>query len=133
MTTFQELAASRREWIETVLKPWCMAAPLSQLRRAEMEWDDIAGRVDPEATLWTWAWSRFPDLMHEGISGVNETSPVCVTLKDSTTLSGFPDGRKSKRGQLFLFKASADGSSRMEELGPVSIDDMATVERIDDA
>jgi hypothetical protein len=126
-TTFDELAASRREWIETVLKPWCLKAPWKELRRAELEWSDIAGRVDPEATLWTWAWSRFPDLVHEGIAGVNETCQVRVELRDGTTVVGYPDARQSRQGRLVLL--SATGPGRLEEHGPYTIDEVASVSR----
>lgn len=128
MPTFDDLAASRREWIATVLQPWCMAAPLKELRRAELEWHDIAGRVDPEATLYTWAWSRFPALVHDGMTGVNETHEVRVTLRDGTLLTGFPDSRQSRQGRLVLL-TFADG--RLHESGPHAIDEIASVERVD--
>ncbi|MCA9051772.1 MAG: hypothetical protein KDA89_23705, partial [Planctomycetaceae bacterium] len=51
--SFAALAASRREWIDSVLRPWCRQANLKDLRQAESEWTDIAGRVDVAATLWT--------------------------------------------------------------------------------
>src|SRR5687767_6788549 len=81
MKTFAELAASRREWIDAVLRPWCVQASRRDLVLAEMDWGDIAGRVDAEATLWTWAWGRFPELVHEGLSGVSETREVRVQLE----------------------------------------------------
>jgi hypothetical protein len=124
MPTFDELVASRKRWIENVLQPWCRAAGRKDLLRAAMDWGDIAGRVDENATLWTWAWSRFPELVHEGLSGVNETRPVLVTLKTGETAAGFPDARQSTNGQLVLL-ASAGGN---ELLGPFSIDDIARVE-----
>ena len=42
--TFEELVASRKAWLAEVLQPWCRAAPLSALRRAELEWTDIIER-----------------------------------------------------------------------------------------
>ena len=70
--SFEDLAASRRQWIDDVLRPWCRQATLRQLRQAEIEWLDIAGRVDLNATLWTWAWERFACLTHPEMAGVNE-------------------------------------------------------------
>ena len=99
--TFKQLVASRREWIDNTLRPWCEAAKLHELRQAEQEWTDIAGRADPDTTLWTWAWQRFPELVHEGLPGVNETLQVRVTLNDGRSFIGFPDGRRSKRGWRF--------------------------------
>ena len=126
MKTFAELAASRREWIETVLRPWCARASRKELRLAEMEWGDLAGRVDPEATLWTWAWGRFPELVHEGLSGVSETREVRVRLADGREIVGYPDGRQSKQGELVLLARTATG--RIDEQGPFSIDEIAAVE-----
>lgn len=124
MTTFDELITSRKRWIDEVLQPWCRQASRKDLMRAAMEWGDIAGRVDENATLWTWAWSRFPALVHEGLAGVNETRAVQVTLKSGESFSGFPDARESTHGQLVLISIS--GGS--ESLGPFSIDDIADVQ-----
>ena len=124
MSTFEDLAASRREWIDEVLKPWCRQAPRSGLLKAESEWEDIAGKVDPEVTLWTWAWSRFPDLVHDEMAGVNETREVRVKLANGNSASGYPDGRQSRRGQLVLL-----GSNERDRAdhGPWSIDEIAGV------
>jgi hypothetical protein len=130
VTAFQDLIESRRDWIERVLKPWCRAAKLADLRRAEMEWEDIAGKVDPKATLWTWAWSRFPDVVHEGLVGVDETHAVRVTLKNGDTRSGYPDNRRSEGGRLSLVSAEQAGSAGIAEIAPISIDDILRVERI---
>ena len=124
VTTFDELAASRRKWIDEVLKPWCQQAARKELKQAELEWDNVAGSVDAEATLWSWAWSRFPQLVHEGLSGVDESYEVTVTLRDGTSVVGYPDGRKSKQGMLTLLCAGATAESE-----PHSIDDIATVKR----
>jgi hypothetical protein len=129
MTTFADLVASRKGWIEDVLKPWCQHSPRMQLRLAELEWNDIAGRVDPEKTLWAWAWGRFPDLVHAELSGIDESEQVCLTLRDHSTVRGFPDARQSRQGELVLLcKSPATG--RFEEQGPFSIDDIQAVERI---
>jgi hypothetical protein len=123
--TFDELAASRRKWIDEVLKPWCRQAARKELKQVELEWDNLAGSVDTEATLWSWAWSRFPQLVHEGLSGVDESHEVTVTLIDGSSIAGYPDGRKSQQGMLILLCAGATAES-----GPYSIDEIATVERL---
>lgn len=127
MTPFDQLVESRKRWIAEVLQPWCRTAPRADLRRAELEWTDIAGKVDPQATLWTWAWGRFPDLVSEGISGIEETWPVRVTLKDGQSCTGYPDSRRSEHGQLVLI--SDDPSAAPATLGPFSIDEIAQVVR----
>jgi hypothetical protein len=123
VSPFDELVASRRSWIDEVLKPWCRRAPLADLKRAELEWSDLAGRIDPLATLWTWAWGRFPDLVHEQLPGVNETNEVRVTLKNGAEHVGFPDNRKSTTGRLVL-------ATRAGEAGPWPIDQIAEAKRI---
>ena len=129
MSTFVELVASRREWIDSILKPWCRRANLADLNRAELEWHDLAGRVDPKTTLWTWAWSRFPALVHEQLAGINETHEVRVTLKDGTIFIGYPDNRKSDSGRLFLASTAADAERTSAETRPLSIDEIASVAR----
>ncbi len=126
MTSFDELAASRRAWIDDVLQPWCVQANLKDLKAADLEWMDIAGKVDANATLWTWAWSRFPALVHDGIAGVNETLPVRVHLKSGDTAEGYPDGRKSDKGKLVL--VSMSGAD--EEFGPFTIDEIESAEAL---
>lgn len=123
--SFEDLAASRRQWIDNVLHPWCRKADFKQLRRLETEWLDIAGRVDVNATLWTWAWERFDGLTHPEMAGVNETHQVRVSLKDGTILIGYPDSRLSLRGVLIII-GSDDGG--LKEHGPFSIDDVVAVE-----
>jgi hypothetical protein len=127
MTPFDQLVESRKQWIADVLQPWCRAAPRTDLRRAEMEWVDIAGRADPQATLWAWAWGRFPDLVSEGISGIEETWPVQVTLNDGHSWTGYPDSRQSEQGQLVLI--ADDPSAPNSTLGPFSIDEITQVVR----
>lgn len=128
--TFDELAAARRDWIERVLHPWCKVADRNQLRRAEAEWLDIAGRVDVNATLWTWAWERFDGMTCEDLAGVNETKEVVVHLKDGTQAQGFPDARQSLRGDLVLIARNSDDGS-VAEHGPFSIDEVDRVESVD--
>lgn len=125
MTQFDKLAESRRQWISEVLQPWCATAPRSELRRAELEWTDLAGKVDPQATLWTWAWGRFPALVSEGMAGLDETHPVTVTLKSGESHTGYPDARESEHGALVL----VSGNPTAQLLGPFSIDDIADVSR----
>jgi hypothetical protein len=129
LNTFAELVARRREWIENVLVPWCRCAPLAELKRAELEWGDLAGRVDAKATLWTWAWGRFPQLVHEQLPGVDETHEVRVTLKSGETLLGYPDNRRTEGGRLVLYLATA-AKGQPAESKPLSIDDIARVDRV---
>ncbi|MBL8849328.1 MAG: hypothetical protein JNG89_06570 [Planctomycetaceae bacterium] len=126
-TVFTDLVDSRREWIESVLKPWCRSAARRELLAAEQEWVDIAGRADPQKTLWPWAWSRFPVLYVDDLGGLEETYRVTVTLRDGSRRTGYPDARRSVRGELVLLgDASGQG---LCNLGPWSIDDIANVER----
>jgi hypothetical protein len=141
MSGFADLIASRLNWIEQTLKPWCRVAALKDLKRAELEWEDIAGKVDPKATLWTWAWGRFPNIVHEGLAGVDETHAVRVTLKSGQAHTGYPDNRKSEGGRLVLLSTESTGTGestgpgestgtgRIAEIGPISIDDIAQIER----
>lgn len=131
MQTFQELAASRRQWIDDILVPWCRQASRRELREAEMDWMNVAGRVDPAMTLWIWAWSRFPALTHENVGSLDETKEVQVTLRSGESVIGFPDARESENGLLVLL-GKADGGD-FEHLGPFSIDDVQAVELHGDA
>ena len=130
MDSFEYLVSARKEWLNNVLKPWCQKARRADLLKAEPEWLDIAGKVPPEKTLWSWAWSRFPELVHESL-GIEETSEVVVGMKNGRTVRGFPDSRKSQRGQLFVFGIDPE-TNRTSELGPFSIDDIASVHRSSD-
>ena len=123
MTTFEELVASRRRWIDEQLEPWCRGASRSELIRASEEWLDIAGKVDVEATLWSWAWSRFPVLVYDDLPGVNETNPVRLLLEDGREIVGFPDARSAGPGQLVVIDAR---DSQLTH-GPISIDEIASV------
>jgi hypothetical protein len=130
--SFEELAASRRKWIEDVLRPWCRQATLSQLRQAEIEWLDIAGRVDVQATLWTWVWERFAALTHPEMAGVNESHEIQMRLRDGTIVQGFPDSRESIRGMLVLVPCNVEpGESSV--LGPYSVDDVLAVQHVSPA
>ena len=124
--SFEDLAASRRGWIESVLRPWCQQASLKQLRQADLEWHEFAGRVDAHATLWTWAWERHPALVHDDLAGVNETHEVSVTLRDGSSATGFPDNRRSLKGQLVL----AGTIDPEEDFGPFSIDEIVDVRAV---
>lgn len=128
MAAFEELVESRKAWISGVLTPWCRSAKLSDLKRAELEWIDIAGKVAAEKTLWPWAWSRFPELVHESL-GIEETSEVEVTLVDGRIVKGYPDSRASRQGQLVLW-GSESAESEPAELGPYSIDLVQNVRRL---
>lgn len=129
MLSFEELALSRREWIDEVLVPWCREAGPAELRKAEIEWTNLAGQVAAELTLWTWAWSRFPALVHGGMPGLNETLNVKVVLKSGQSVIGYPDNRESDRHQLVLLSRGDDGTT--EHAGPYQIDEIESVELTD--
>lgn len=122
MATFADLVTSRKRWIAEDLIPWSRQAALLDLRKAEDEWLDIAGKVAPEFSLWLWAWSRFPVLYEQGLRGLNETHEVVVHLRSGESVTGFPDARRSKRGELVLAGTGAD-------YGPYRIDDVVEVVR----
>jgi hypothetical protein len=123
MQTFEELAKSRRDWIDSVLKPWCETAERVALVQAEIEWPNIAGQVDSQATLWAWAWGRFPALVHADLPGINETDEVELTLQNGQTITGYPNARETQRGRLVMLQTSGELSE------PISIDDIASVSR----
>ena len=127
--TFVELVASRQRWLEEVLKPWCLAAPWKELFQAEQDWADIAGQVDPQGTLWAWAWSRFPTIVCEGLPGIEETYLVRVTTRDGRTFEGYPDNRESRHGKLRLLCETSPSSGRHGLSEAISIDDVAAIER----
>lgn len=128
VSDFEELVAARKAWIADVLQPWCRAATLAALKQAELEWLDIAGKVAAEKTLWPWAWSRFPDLVHESL-GIEETTEVEVTLQNGGIARGYPDSRASQQGQLVLW-GSETPDSEPRQLGPYSIERIINVKRI---
>lgn len=128
--TFLELIASRQLWLEEVLKPWCLAAPWKELFQAEQDWTDIAGQVDPNGTLWAWAWSRFPTLVCEGLRGIEETHLVRVTTCYEQTLVGYPDNRESHHGKLRLLCETSPHSGQHALSEAISIDDIVRVERL---
>jgi len=125
MRAFSELAASRREWIDNILIPWCRQATYADLVEAEQDWLNIAGRVDPAMTLWTWAWGRFPGLVHDAMPGLNETREVGVTLTDGRIVSGYPDRELSTRGDMVLVIRAENG---LTQTGPFRIDEITAVE-----
>ena len=128
MSNFDELVAARKAWIADVLQPWCRTATLFALKQAELEWLDIAGKVAAEKTLWPWAWSRFPDLVHETL-GIEETTEVEVTLSNGSIVRGYPDSRASQQGQLVLL-GSESSETESRELGPYSIERITSIRRI---
>lgn len=133
-STFDALVRSRKSWIDDSLRPWCRQAPRTELLKAEEEWGDIAGRAAPEQTLWTWAWERFPALVYDGLTGVNETRLVRVRLKTGEAFVGFPEGRLSQRGELVLLTGEdpeADPTGDLTEAGPFSLDDIDSVDPVD--
>ncbi len=125
-TGFQQLAGSRVAWIQDVLKPWCRQACRRDLLLADHEWLDLAGKVDPARTLWAWAWSRFPALIHEEL-GIDESRPVTVRLLDGREFTGYPDARNSQQGRLVLI--GTDHAGRLVEYGPFAIDEVESIER----
>jgi hypothetical protein len=127
MHTFSDLVASRKTWLADILAPWCAHASLKDLRRAELEWVDIAGKVDSEKTLWYWAWSRFPALVNTDLVAIDEARRVTVTLCDGRAFTGFPDSRQSQGGQLVLVGRDPADGRRSEEWGPFSLDEIATI------
>jgi hypothetical protein len=127
VSSFTELVASRREWIDSALIPWCRTASRRDLLMAEQEWQDLAGRPDPQMTLWLWAWGRFPDLCAAGMKTINETFPVRAECRDGQQYVGYPDSRQSLAGQLVLV------TSKGVRVGPISIDDLVEVKRLDEA
>ncbi len=126
LSAFHALSASRRAWIQEFLIPWCRTANVPSLLKAEMEWGDIAGRIDPQFSLWLWAWSRFPVLYVDGLRGLEESYFVRVTMIDGSQHSGYPDGRSSQRAQLVIMDR-ADGKT--VERGPLRLDQVQSVER----
>ncbi|RLS52292.1 MAG: hypothetical protein DWH91_17040 [Planctomycetota bacterium] len=129
LSAFLQLSASRRAWIQEVLIPWCRQANLPSLFKAEMEWGDIAGRIDPQFSLWLWAWSRFPGLYVEGLRGLDETWPVRLTLRDGSEHTGYPDSRRSSRSQLRL---TATVNEQAVDRGPFNLDQVVKLERVAD-
>ncbi len=124
---FEALAASRREWIQTVLRVWCRQASVAELRKAEQEWFDLAGRADAGATLWKWAWERFPEAVHADMPGLDETHELLVELRDGRQLTGYPDARQSQRGQLVLLGRASGGG--LQQQPTVQLDDVVSVRR----
>ena len=130
MLSFEELAVSRRMWIDDVLVSWCRQAGSKDLIVAELDWVNLAGQVDPKATLWTWAWSRFPVLVHDGLPGLNETNEVRLTLKSGGTVTGFPDNAETRGSRLVLLTKTESGN--FAHYDPISIDNVLSAELADE-
>lgn len=128
ITAFHALSRSRRAWIQDVLIPWCRTANIPSLTKAEQEWGDIAGRVDPQFSLWLWAWSRYPVLYVEGLRGLDESAFVEVTLSDGTRHHGYPDSRASHRALLVLVDRE---HGTTVERGPFRLDQIIKVECVE--
>ncbi len=128
--TFADLVASRQQWIEETLKPWCLVAPWKELFQAEQDWANIAGQVDAQATLWAWAWSRFEALAYAGLPGIDETHPLRVTTRRGRVLEGYPDNRESRHGKLKLLCETQSGSGEHELSDAISIDEIAMIVRL---
>jgi hypothetical protein len=129
MQTFADLVASRKTWLAEVLRPWCTQAALKDLKRADLEWVDIAGKVDPEKTLWFWAWSRFPELVNDDLASIDEARRVMVTLRDGRSFTGYADARESQKGELVLVARDPASPGRHEEHGPFSLDEIVAIAR----
>lgn len=110
--------------------PWCRQASYRDLVEAEQDWGNIAGRVEPGMTLWTWAWSRFPAMIHEGMPGLNETLELRLHLADGQEAAGYPDREASSRGHLVLVTRTEAG---FEHLGPFRIDEILSADLADSA
>ncbi|RMG39101.1 MAG: hypothetical protein D6725_05840 [Planctomycetota bacterium] len=124
--TFDELVQSRRKWIEEVLRPWCRRAARADLLAAEAQWTDLAGQVDPQETLWPWAWSRFEGLVHPELQRLDESREVTIVLRDGRRVRGFPDGRESRRDELVLFRIDPR-TREHQRFGPLRIDQIELV------
>lgn len=110
--TFVELVASRKQWIEDTLRPWCHTASPRDLRMAEMEWPNLAGQVDPSRTLWMWAWDRFPGLVHPEFHQIDESHAVTVHLKSGEIVCGYPDGRRAAADELVILPTGTSAQPR---------------------
>jgi len=120
MPAFAELAVSRRRWIEDVLRPWCLTAPVAELRRAEQEWLDVAGRISPDYSLWMWAWSRFPGLVIADLWRIDEAVELQIELTAGRTVTGYADTRQSHQDQLVVL-VTADRSSTTINLDDIKM------------
>ncbi|MBI1347135.1 hypothetical protein GC163_12705 [bacterium] len=128
LQSFTDLAESRKSWIHDTLRTWCRQATRQDLLLAEHEWVDIAGKADPVKTLWAWAWSRCPALVHDDM-GIDESSEVEVEDRTGRTHRGYPDARQSRQGLLVLY--GRDDSGHWRHCEPLSIDDVISVHKLD--
>lgn len=130
--TYESVALSRRKWLDEILAPWCKSSSRKELRLAEGDWVNLAGKVAPEKSLWFWAWSRFPDLVEPELQAINETHQIRVTIGMGDIYEGYPDARESTNGVLVLL-CRDPSTGRYEQTGPFSLDDIRSVERIQNA
>ena len=121
-TTYAELVQSRRTWLSHELEGWCRRATVAELQLAEVEWPDLAGRINPDVTLWRWAWSRFPGLVHAEL-GLDESRLVSLQLKDGRCFVGYPNSRRSQKNLLTIY-GQADEQQPWEDHGPFSLDEI---------
>ena len=131
MHTFVDLVTSRQAWIAEVLRPWCCGAPWKELQLAEQEWLNLAGKVDPEGTLWAWAWSRFSGLVNTQTWKIDETYPISVKLTNGQTFAGYPDGRRSLQGKLLLLCRDQAQPRKFVDAGPFRIDEIFSVTTVE--
>lgn len=127
MQTFVDLVTSRQKWIAEVLRPWCASADWKELQLAEQEWLNLAGKVEPEGTLWAWAWNRFPGLVNTQSWKIDETHPISIKLVNGQTFDGYPDGRRSLQGKLVLLCRDRAQPQKFVDAGPFRIDEIVSV------
>ena len=127
---YSDLVVSRKAWLDNVLRPWCFQAGYKDLLLAEGEWQNLAGKVEPQKTLWYWAWSRFPELVHPDISDINETHALTVELKNGDQYTGFPDARESLHGKLVIQLTEQTDKGMANTQKQFKIDEIHTVQRI---
>ena len=79
---------SSRQWIDEVLKPWCQRAERKDLRLAEMEWQDIAGRAAAESDRQRLTRQQTLEatraLCHEGLQTVLGSTRLRCSMKPLT-------------------------------------------------
>ena len=74
--------------------------------------------------------SDLPALVNQELQGIDETTAVRVSLRDGRVASGFPDARESQHGELYLLGLDPGQPRKSILLGPFTIDDVVTVDKI---